>query len=125
MNPSDRRYTPEHEWVKLDGDEAVVGITYYAQDQLGDIVYVELPRVGVRVEQFKHFGVIESVKTASDLYSPISGEILAINERLRDEPQVVNDAPYEDGWMIRIRPDDANELNELLTAEQYAELTDD
>jgi glycine cleavage system H protein len=109
----------------MDGDEAVVGITEFAQDQLGDVVYVELPPVGTRVEQNKQFGVVESVKTASDLYSPLSGEVIAINETLADEPQAVNDEPYGDGWMIRVKPDNLGELESLLSAEQYADLTGD
>ena len=125
MNPPDLKYTSEHEWVRIDNGEAVVGITEFAQDQLGDVVYVELPPVGTRVEQNKQFGVVESVKTASDLYSPLSGEVVAINETLADEPQAVNDAPYGDGWMIRVRPDNVAELDSLLSAEQYADLTGD
>ena len=125
MNPPDLKYTSEHEWVRIDNGEAVVGITEFAQDQLGDVVYVELPPVGTRVEQNKQFGVVESVKTASDLYSPLSGEVVAINETLADEPQVVNDEPYGDGWMIRVRPDNVAELDSLLSAEQYADLTGD
>ncbi|HEX3243781.1 MAG TPA: glycine cleavage system protein GcvH [Chloroflexota bacterium] len=125
MNPPDLKYTSEHEWVRMDGDEAVVGITEFAQDQLGDVVYVELPAIGARVEQNKQFGVVESVKTASDLYSPLSGEVIAVNETLADEPQVVNDAPYGEGWMIRVRPDNLSELESLLSAEQYADLTGD
>ena len=125
MNPPDLKYTSEHEWVRIDNGEAVVGITEFAQDQLGDVVYVELPPVGTRLEQNKQFGVVESVKTASDLYSPLSGEVVAINETLADEPQAVNDAPYGDGWMIRVRPDNVAELDSLLSAEQYADLTGD
>jgi glycine cleavage system H protein len=125
VNPPDLKYTSEHEWVRIDGDEAVVGITEFAQDQLGDVVYVELPAVGTRVEQNKQFGVVESVKTASDLYSPLSGEVVAINETLTDQPQAVNDAPYGEGWMIRVRPDNLAELSSLLSAEQYADLTGD
>lgn len=123
MNPPDLKYTSEHEWVRMDGDEAVIGITEFAQDQLGDIVYVELPAVGARIEQHKQFGVVESVKTASDLYAPISGVIIAVNGSLVDEPQAVNDAPYGDGWMLRVRPDNTAELNELLSAQQYTDLT--
>lgn len=123
MNPPDLKYTSEHEWVRMDGEEAVIGITEFAQDQLGDVVYVELPAIGTRVEQNKQFGVVESVKTASDLYSPLSGEVIALNETLADEPQVVNDAPYGEGWMIRVRPDNLIELESLLSAEQYADLT--
>jgi glycine cleavage system H protein len=121
VDPTDRRYTVEHEWVKLDGDLAVVGITSFAQDQLGDVVYVELPKAGDRVEAMKPFGVIESVKTASDLFAPVSGTVEAVNETLTDEPQRVNDAPYEDGWLITVRPDDPADIDKLLTAEQYAD----
>jgi glycine cleavage system H protein len=122
-NPTDRRYTTEHEWIKPDGELYLVGITAFAQDQLGDIVYIELPKVGDRVESGKAFGVIESVKTASDLYSPLSGEVVEVNDELVDQPQSVNDDPYREGWMIKIRPDDAAHIDQLLTAEQYAEQT--
>ena len=119
MTPDDRRYSSEHEWAKVDGDEVVVGITDFAQEQLGDVVYVELPRVGDQVKQGRVMGVIESVKAASDLYSPVSGEVAAVNEAAAGEPQKVNDAPYEDGWLIRVRPEATDELNNLMTAEQY------
>ena len=122
-NPTDRRYTTEHEWIKAEGEHFVVGITAFAQDQLGDIVYVELPKVGDQVEAGKQFGVIESVKTASDLYAPVSGEIIEVNSGLVDQPQSVNDDPYETGWMIKIRPVDTAEVGKLLTAEQYGEQT--
>ena len=122
-NPSDRRYTSEHEWIKPEGEHFVVGITAFAQDQLGDIVYLELPKVGDRIEAGNTFGVIESVKTASDLYAPISGEVVAVNSELVDQPQAVNDDPYSSGWMIKIRPADAAEVDKLLTAEQYSEQT--
>ena|SRR5689334_19921286 len=122
-NPADRRYTPEHEWIKPEGEHYVVGITAFAQDQLGDIVYVELPKVGEQIEAGKAFGVIESVKTASDLYAPVSGEVVEVNGDLVDEPQTVNDDPYERGWMIKVRPANASELEQLLTADQYAEQT--
>ena len=125
MDPNDRKYSKEHEWAKVDGDVAQVGITDYAQDQLGDVVYVELPQVGDRVEQFKIFGVIESVKTASDLYSPLSGEVIEVNQSVVDEPSQVNDSPYESGWLIKIRADDPaalqRELSGLLDAEAYAQ----
>jgi glycine cleavage system H protein len=122
-NPADRRYTAEHEWIKPEGQHHVVGITAFAQDQLGDIVYVELPRVGDRVEAGQAFGVIESVKTASDLYAPVSGEVVEVNSALVDQPQVVNDDPYEAGWMIKIKAADATAIDQLLSAEQYAEQT--
>ena len=121
MDPTDRRYTSEHEWVKLEGDVAVVGITDFAQDQLGDVVYVELPKVGDKVEAMKPFGVVESVKTASDLYAPLSGTIAEVNGQLATEPQLVNDAPYEGGWMIKIQPDDPADIDTLMTAQQYAD----
>ena len=120
MDPADRKYTQEHEWVRLDGDTAVVGITHFAQDQLGDVVYVELPKVGDRVEQMKPFGVIESVKTASDLFAPVTGTVVEVNDALTDSPQSVNDAPYEAGWLIKVKPDDAAEIDTLMTADQYA-----
>jgi glycine cleavage system H protein len=122
-NPPDRRYTAEHEWIKSEGETYVVGITAFAQDQLGDIVYVELPKVGDRIESGKPFGVIESVKTASDLYAPVSGEVVEVNNELVDQPQSVNDDPYQKGWMIKIRPENASELERLLSAEQYSEQT--
>ncbi|MCC6177814.1 MAG: glycine cleavage system protein GcvH [Chloroflexi bacterium] len=121
MDPTDRRYTEEHEWVKLDGDVAVVGITDFAQDQLGDVVYVELPKIGDRVEAKKPFGVVESVKTASDLYAPISGVVAAVNSTLTDEPQSINDAPYEAGWIIKVTPDNPRDIDALLSAQQYGE----
>jgi glycine cleavage system H protein len=122
-NPADRRYTTEHEWIKPEGEHYVVGITAFAQDQLGDIVYVELPKVGDRIEAGKPFGVIESVKTASDLYAPVSGEVVEVNAELTDQPQAVNDDPYQAGWMIKVRTQDSTEVGRLLTADQYAEQT--
>jgi glycine cleavage system H protein len=123
VNPADRRYTTEHEWIKPDGEHYVVGITAFAQDQLGDIVYVELPKVGDQIEAGKAFGVIESVKTASDLYAPVSGEVVEVNAELVEQPQNVNDDPYQRGWMLKIRASDAEEVERLLTAEQYSEQT--
>jgi glycine cleavage system H protein len=105
----------------MDGDVAVVGITDFAQDQLGDVVYVELPKVGNRVEANKPFGVVESVKTASDLFTPVSGTVAEVNSQLESEPQLVNDAPYEGGWMIKIQPDDPADIDNLMTAQQYAD----
>ena len=122
-NPADRRYTAEHEWIKAEGEHYIVGITAFAQDQLGDIVYVELPKVGDKVQAGKAFGVIESVKTASDLYAPVSGEVVEVNAELVEQPQSVNDDPYEAGWMIKIRPVDSSEVDKLLSAEQYSEQT--
>ncbi|MGE3268199.1 MAG: glycine cleavage system protein GcvH [Chloroflexota bacterium] len=121
MDPTDRRYTEEHEWVKLDGDLAVVGITDFAQDQLGDVVYVELPKVGDRVEAMKSFGVIESVKTASDLFAPVSGTVEEVNATLTSGPEAVNEAPYEGGWLIKVKPDNPTDIDSLMTAQQYAD----
>jgi glycine cleavage system H protein len=116
VDPADRKYTQEHEWVRLDGDTAVVGITYFAQDQLGDVVYVELPKVGDRVEQMKPFGVIESVKTASDLFAPVTGTVVEVNQAAIDDPALVSSDPYGQGWLLRV---DVSETGPLLTAEQY------
>jgi glycine cleavage system H protein len=121
VDPTDRRYTVEHEWVKLDGDLAVVGITSFAQDQLGDVVYVELPKAGDRIEAMKPFGVIESVKTASDLFAPVSGVVEEVNSEVTEKPELVNDAPYEAGWLIKVRPDTPSDVDNLLTADQYAD----
>jgi glycine cleavage system H protein len=122
VDPADRKYTKEHEWVRIDGETAVVGITDFAQDQLGDVVYVDLPKVGDRVEMMQPFGVIESVKTASDLYAPVSGTVVEVNGDLTDAPQSVNDAPYEGGWLIKVKPDNPSEIDGLMSAEQYGEL---
>ena len=119
MIPKDLRYSKEHEWVKVEGDEAVIGITDFAQEQLGDVVYVELPQVGQQIEQFKSFGVVESVKAASDLYAPVSGEVVAINSDLGKSPEKVNEDPYGGGWMLRVRMKSANEVEGLLDAAAY------
>ncbi len=119
MDPEDRMYTEEHEWVLVDGESATVGITKYAQDQLGDIVYVELPKVGATLQRAQPFGVVESVKTASDLYSPISGEVVEVNGAVVDTPELVNTSPYADGWMIKLRPSDPSELDGLMDAAAY------
>lgn len=120
MEPTDRKYTKDHEWAKLDEGLAVVGITDYAQEQLGDIVYVELPQPGDTLELAQSFGIIESVKAASDLLAPIGGEVVAINEELVDRPELVNEDPYEGGWMVKVQPDDEAQLDGLMTAEQYS-----
>lgn len=119
MYPDDCQYTKEHEWVRLEDGIAVVGITDYAQDHLGDVVFVELPDVGTEVTQFEPFGVIDSVKASSELYSPLSGEVEAINDALTDQPELVNQAPYGEGWMIKVRPADLAELEQLLDADGY------
>ena len=119
MYPEDCQYTKEHEWVRLEDGIAVVGITDYAQDHLGDVVFVELPDVGTEVTQFEPFGVIDSVKASSELYSPLSGEVEAINDALTDQPELVNQGPYGEGWMIKVRPADLDELAQLLDAAGY------
>jgi glycine cleavage system H protein len=119
--PDDLRYTEDHEWLRLDGADAVVGITAYAADELGDIVFVELPEVGRRLERAEAFGVIESVKTASDLYAPAAGEVVALNADLGARPELVNSEPYGGGWMIRLRIDDRAQVAELMDADAYRE----
>jgi glycine cleavage system H protein len=119
MVPTDLRYTKDHEWVRVDGDEATVGITEYAAGQLGDIVFVELPDAGRKLDQHATFGVVESVKAVSDLFAPVSGEVLATNDALTGAPELVNGEPYGDGWMIRIRLADPAETEGLLDASAY------
>ena len=123
MVPGDLRYTKEHEWIRVEGDEALVGITGYAADQLGDIVFVELPDVGRALEQHGTFGVVESVKAVSDLYAPVAGEVVAVNEALAGKPELVNDDPYGDGWMLRVRLADVAQADALLDAAAYEQLT--
>jgi glycine cleavage system H protein len=122
MVPEDLRYTKEHEWVRVDGDEAIVGITQYAADQLGDIVFVELPAVGRSLEQFATFGVVESVKAVSDLFAPVAGEIVAVNDALADQPELVNTQPFGDGWMVRVRLADKGQVDALLEPAAYEQL---
>ena len=122
MVPTDLRYTKDHEWVRTDGDEATIGITKYAADQLGDIVFVELPATGTTLDQFATFGVVESVKAVSDLFSPLSGSVTATNEDLAAKPELVNSDPYGEGWMLRVRVTDASQLDELLDAAAYDDL---
>jgi glycine cleavage system H protein len=121
-SPTDRRYTKEHEWVRVEADLGTVGITDYAQDQLGDLVYLDLPSLGTQVKQLDKLGEIESVKAVSDLYSPVSGEVTEINQEVVDRPELVNQSPYEEGWLVRVRLADPAELDSLLTAKQYDEL---
>ncbi len=118
-SPDDRKYSKEHEWVLLDGDTARVGITDYAQEQLGDIVYVDLPEAGAMLTQFEKMGEIESVKAVSELYSPVSGEVTAANEGVVEKPEVVNSDPHGDGWLIEVRLSDAGETDTLLSAADY------
>jgi glycine cleavage system H protein len=117
--PQDLRYTPDHEWLRLEDGEAVVGITAYAADELGDVVFVELPDVGRRLARAEAFGVVESVKTASDLYSPSAGEVVAVNDALGSRPELVNSEPYGAGWMVRLRLDDPVAAGELMDAAAY------
>ena len=117
--PTDRRYTKEHEWVRVEDGVGTVGVTDYAQDQLGDIVYVELPAPGTAVKQFEKLGEIESVKAVSDFYSPVAGEVVDVNEEVNDHPELVNESFYDRGWLVRLRLTDPAELDNLLTAEQY------
>jgi len=117
--PEELKFTPSHEWVFVEGDFAVVGITDFAQTLLGELVYVELPDVGDVIDQGEDCAVVESVKAASDVYCPVSGEIIEINEALADEPELVNDDPYGNGWLFKIQIDDLNQLETLLTPEEY------
>lgn len=119
MYPKDLRYTKEHEWIRVEGDKGRVGITHYAQDQLGDVVFVELPAVGRSLRQMEAFGVVESVKAVSDLYCPVSGEVVEVNQELVRRPELVNQDPYGAGWMIVVKIQDAKELENLMTSEQY------
>ncbi|WP_342493088.1 glycine cleavage system protein GcvH [Bacillus sp. FSL W7-1346] len=121
--PKDLRYSEEHEWVKVEGDKVRIGITHFAQSELGDIVFVELPEVGDKITADEPFGSVESVKTVSELYAPINGKIVEVNDELDDSPEFVNDSPYEKAWMIVVEPADASEIENLMTAEQYEEMT--
>lgn len=125
MNPDDRRYTEEHEWVKIDGDRVTVGITHYAQDALGDVVYVDLPATGTRVESGQPFGEVESTKSVSDLFAPLSGTIAERNSALESNPELVNSDPYGEGWMVVLQVDDTSAIDEMMTAKAYAALTED
>ena len=120
MNPADLRYSKEHEWLRMESDDVgAVGITEFAADSLGDVVFVELPEAGAKLAQFEKMGEIESVKAVSDLFTPISGEVVEVNEELVDGPQLVNDSPYHFGWMLRVRISDTSEVDNLLSAEEY------
>ncbi len=121
--PENLKYTREHEWIRDNGDgTATVGVTDFAQGELGDIVFVELEEVGFECEQDETFGTVEAVKTVSDLYAPVSGEITATNEELEDRPELVNDDPYGDGWMIKIKMNDPSELEELMSNDEYKDI---
>jgi len=120
--PEDLRYTKEHEWVRLEGDVATIGITDYAQKELGDIVYVEVETEGDTLEENEVFGSVEAVKTVSDLFMPVAGEVVEVNEDLESDPELVNSNPYENGWMIKVKVTDVAQVEGLMTAQQYAEL---
>ncbi|OCB95069.1 glycine cleavage system protein GcvH [Bacillus amyloliquefaciens] len=121
--PKDMRYSKEHEWVKVEDGKARIGITHFAQSELGDIVFVELPEVGTEIKADEPFGSVESVKTVSELYAPINGTVTEVNEDLDDSPEFVNESPYEKAWMIVVEPADAEEIENLMTSEQYDEMT--
>jgi glycine cleavage system H protein len=123
MVPADLRYTKDHEWVRVDGDTATIGVTAFAASQLGDVVFVDLPVVGRSVDQFATFGVVESVKAVSDLYAPVSGEVVDVNGNLAAKPELVNSDPFGEGWMIRVEIGDAAQLGDLLDAAAYEKLT--
>jgi glycine cleavage system H protein len=123
MFPDDLRYSREHEWVRVDGSQATIGITSFAADELGDIVFVETPENGAQLKQFASFGVVESVKAVSDLYAPVSGEVTEVNDALRDNPELLNTSPFADGWIAKLKLADRSELDALLDAAAYAELT--
>ena len=121
MVPDNLRYTKDHEWIRVEGDAGTIGITDHAQEELGDIVYVELPKPGAHLEQSSSFGSVESVKAVSDIYCPVSGEVAEINEGLADSPEQVNDDPYGKGWLIKLKLANVAQLDQLMTAAQYTE----
>jgi len=120
--PKELRYSEEHEWVKTEGEKVRIGITEFAQSELGDIVFVELPEVGDVLTANEPFGSVESVKTVSELYAPVSGKVVEVNEELNDSPEFVNESPYEKAWMVIVEPTDAGEVDKLMSAEQYEEM---
>lgn len=121
--PEDLHYSKDHEWVRVEGEEAIIGVTDYAQDSLGDVVYVELPKVGDEFAANESFGSVESVKAVSEVFTPVSGEVVQINESLADEPEKVNSDPYGAGWMIRVKMSSAGEVDSLLSAAEYEDFT--
>ena len=120
--PDDLKYTKEHEWLKVNGNTAIVGITDYAQGELGDIVFVELPAAGIEIEQMKPFGTIEAVKAVSEVFAPVTGKITEINQELENDPMIINRDPYGEGWMVKIEASDKKELESLLSADDYRKL---
>lgn len=121
--PKELKYSKDHEWVKVDGNVARIGITAFAQSELGDIVFVELPEVDDEIELDESFGNVESVKTVSELYAPLSGKVIAVNEELEDSPELVNESPYEEAWMIEVELSDESQLDNLMDADAYDEMT--
>jgi len=119
--PKELKYTKQHEWANVEDENALIGITDYAQEQLGDVVYVEMPEVGTTISKGEPFGVVESVKAASDIYAPLSGEVIEINESLGEHPEYVNQSPYEKGWMIKIKVSNLSELTDLMNSNEYEE----
>ena len=125
VSPPELKYTKEHEWVRVEGDIGTIGVTDYAQDQLGDIVFLELPAVGSAISAAQKFGEIESVKAVSELFAPVSGEVTETNDRLTDSPESVNDDPYGDGWLVKVRLSETAELDQLLSSDQYEALIEE
>lgn len=123
--PENLKYTKEHEWILVEGNKGKVGITDYAQDALGDVVFVDLPDEGDELEKDDIFGAVESVKAASDLFTPVSGKVIKVNEKLEESPELVNESPYEEGWMIEIEIKDEDELNDLLSWKEYEKILED
>jgi len=123
--PKEFYYSEEHEWVKVEGDKVRIGITNHAQSELGDIVFVELPEVGDEMEADEPFGSVESVKTVSELYAPVSGKVVGINDELEDSPEFVNESPYDKAWMVIVEPSDNSELDKLMSADQYQEMIEE
>ena len=117
--PKDLKYNSEHLWVKVNGDNALIGVTDYAQDQLGDVIYVDIPEQNYELEQNESFGTIESAKSVSELYAPVSGHVIRVNESLKDEPELINDEPYDSGWLLEVKLNNENELNDLMGAGEY------
>ena len=119
--PDDLKYSREHEWVRVEQNVVRLGITFHAQDQLGDVVYLELPSKGDKIDKDEPFGVVESTKAVSDIYAPITGAVVEVNEALLEEPAPINTAPYEDGWLLRVELEDTKDLEQLMTAQEYAD----
>lgn len=120
--PQDLKYTKEHEWLKVDGETAIIGITEHAQSELGDIIFIEFPNMDQKIEKNEPFGTIEAVKTVADLFAPVSGKVIEINETLEDNPEFVNSDPYVNGWIVKVSISDTSELEELMSADKYGEL---